>query len=663
MLLTAMVIFGGVMYVKQSKNTSTELAVSQAAAAKLPRRAPSVPYMSLAKGLVPPTNKWFSSLAFSTQLLPVYAYPLSFAPTTNGYSVSNPPVVSSTNAIFATHIADISVDLGTPDHLVQNYDDLSVVVAHQTASGQSLAQTRVTHGSPFVFTTLDRPAPVTITTTGVITQLSGHTYSVVIAGRRYGLYSTASATMAGQTLIINGEKGSLISVFTIPSGGADQGQYFTDAAHPISDTAVSYQTSNTSITTTYRLTTEGGSTLFATTPNMNVRGHQSEGTFTTLLGRQLVLAGNTFSDAQPAPTMPSAQLPLGNITSSERSDLIQKLTVDTNTLDFTQTDTYFGGKELYRAANLLELAEALDQPTLADTIKTKLAARLGEWLDPQGSATRDDRFFYYDSSYDGVVGVQASYGSDSFNDHDFHYGYFIYASAVLAKYDRAFYEANAPMVNVLISDIASTQQSSLFPKLRYFDSYVGHSWASGNGDFADGNNQESSSEAINAWYGMYLWSQASNNKSLASESEWLYAHETLSAQTLWLSATPPASVGPSYAHPTAGIIWGGKIDYSTFFSPRPQAMLGIQLIPMSPGQGYLDKTNVNQNIASVAPNASDLEGQFQDYMIMYQALTNPALALKEAANLTPQNVDNANSISYLYAWLYSSEHSITGKNN
>lgn len=209
------------------------------------------------------------------------------------------------------------------------------------------------------------------------------------------------------------------------------------------------------------------------------------------------------------------------------------------------------------------------------------------------------------------------------------------------------------MVDVLISDIASTQTTPLFPKLRYFDSYVGHSWASGNGTFGDGNNQESSSEAINAWYGMYLWSQVSHNKLLASESEWLYGHETKSAQSMWLSVNDQATLGPNYTHPTAGIIWGDKIDYSTFFSPRPQGVLGIQLIPMSPGQAYLSQTNINQNIDSVIQTPSDLDGQFQDYLIMYQALSNPSLALNEAKNLSPQNLDNADSITYFYAWLYS----------
>jgi endo-1,3(4)-beta-glucanase len=650
---------GYAVFTRTTGQQTNKLAVSQSAATKLPKESPNVPTLYLAKGLLTPTNKWFSSLAFSAKGEPVYPYPLSYSLTANGYSVSNPPVVSSANAIIATNIPDVMVNLQTPLHVVESYDDLSVVVAQQSQSGQTIAETRITHGSPYVYTTMQQSETVTITSTGTITKVNAHAYLITLGTRLYGIYTQNSIILNGQNLEISAIKGSDISVFTLPNISL-QNLYFTYASRPITGTSISYTTTASNITTNYNLrTADGRPTLFAITPDMNVSDHQSAGTFATILGKQHVLIGNSFTDVQKTPTMPSPQLPLGAITTAQKAQLISLLKSDTANLKFTQTDTYFGGKELYRAANLLELAEDLNQPSLANSIKTKLAARLSEWYDPTGSSKRNDLYFYYDTSYDGVVGVQASFGSDSFNDHDFHYGYFIYASAILSKYDSAFYKQYAPMVNVLISDLASTEQTSLFPKLRYFDAYVGHSWASGNGEFADGNNQESSSEAINAWYGMYLWSQVSNNKTLQTESIWLYEHETKAAQTEWLNVNTTANLGPTFQHTTAGIIWGDKIDYSTFFSARPQDVLGIQLIPMSPGSSYLSSTNIDKNINSVITIPTDLNGQFEDYLIMYQALSNPKLALQEAPDLTAANLDSANSMTYFYAWLFS--HNQTAK--
>jgi endo-1,3(4)-beta-glucanase len=659
MLVLAIVLITGAFGLLLRRHTTqagvTGLTVSQSFASRLPKQSPNIPKTYLASGLTPPTNKWFSAIAFANQPEPVFAYPLSYKLSSTGYGVGNPPVVSSPNAVFASHVDDVAVNLGASNHVVQSYDDLSVLVAQQDANQQTVATSRITHGSPFIFTTFVRSTMTTLTTTGSTISGSDGKYQLHVGDRQYGIYTTASTTSVGQTLLLNAKAGDLLTIFALPNG-ASSSQYFAAATRPITATSVTYTTSAHHVTTTYHLDTRNGNSLFAATPDMQLGTPASIGSFTTLLGTQSVYSGTAFTDTEPAPMLPSSELPLGKLTDGERADVIAKLGTDASSLDFTQIDSYFGGKELYRAANLLQIAESLHQSSLANDIKIKLAARLSQWFDPTGSTKRPNIYFYYDSAYHGIVGSLASYGSEGFNDHHFHYGYFIYAAAVLSKYDPDFYKTNAAMVNLLISDLASNASSTLFPKLRVFDSYAGHSWASGNGDFGDGNNQESSSEASNAWYGMYLWSQVAHNQPLASESTWLYAHETRTAQNIYLKAPTSVNDGPNYGHSTVGIIWGGKLDYSTFFSPRPQAVLGIQLIPMSPGQAYLRDTAINKNIAGVAATSAELAGQFNDYLVMYQALTDPQLALRQASQITSKDLDNGNSSSYMYAWLYSQNH-------
>jgi endoglucanase Acf2 len=43
---------------------------------------------------------------------------------------------------------------------------------------------------------------------------------------------------------------------------------------------------------------------------------------------------------------------------------------------------------------------------------------------------------------------------------------------------------------------------------------------------------------------------------------------------------------PGYAHATAGIVWDAKIDYATWFDPKPESVLGIQLLPLTFGAFY-----------------------------------------------------------------------------
>lgn len=56
--------------------------------ASLQQRSHNMPLLALANSaLKPPTNKWFSSLAFKQPSDPVFAYPLAFQTTANGFAI------------------------------------------------------------------------------------------------------------------------------------------------------------------------------------------------------------------------------------------------------------------------------------------------------------------------------------------------------------------------------------------------------------------------------------------------------------------------------------------------------------------------------------------------------------------------------------------------
>jgi hypothetical protein len=68
-------------------------------------------------------------------------------------------------------------------------------------------------------------------------------------------------------------------------------------------------------------------------------------------------------------------------------------------------------------------------------------------------------------------------------------------------------------------------QGLTYPKLRYFDQWQGHGWASGLlfGN-PDGNNIESISEEINAWEGLILWGMATQRPKITELG--IYLHTT-----------------------------------------------------------------------------------------------------------------------------------------
>ena len=79
-----------------------------------------------------------------------------------------------------------------------------------------------------------------------------------------------------------------------------------------------------------------------------------------------------------------------------------------------------------------------------------------------------------------VNDVGMDFGNAWYNDHHFHYGYYIYAYAVLAAFDPKWGAKNLEHILVMVRDIANpSKDDHYFPVHRHKDWYMGHSWASG----------------------------------------------------------------------------------------------------------------------------------------------------------------------------------------
>jgi endo-1,3(4)-beta-glucanase len=114
------------------------------------------------------------------------------------------------------------------------------------------------------------------------------------------------------------------------------------------------------------------------------------------------------------------------------------------------------------------------------------------------------------------------------------------------------------------------------------DFYEGHSWASGLWPFGDGRNQESSSEAFNAWAGITLLGDATGDKTLLNLGRLMRAVEAASVQRYYhIRKASDIYPAPFNALAGVGILWSDKAAFSTFFANSTSATYGIQLLPMT----------------------------------------------------------------------------------
>lgn len=598
----------------------------------------------LADGLTPPTNRWYSGLVFGDQPQPVFPLPLSFALTDDGFAFGLPTVSANANTIAGAYAADVPISVGASSSAITSDDPIVVTAAQRDASGAEIGRATIAEGWPFVAWTAAKATDVQLP--AGLTDAGDGVFAFTAAGKPYAV-KLANAQLSGSKASV-AAGGSLVFW---PVAQGHQASELAGLAGVPTASKVDYQVADQQVTTTLGYP---GAQALARLPHQGKAEGCDLGTFASVYGTMNLCRGSEISWGT-ARQQPKAALDLSALSADGRSAVTEALKADASAKPEFPQDTYFGGKALQREAMLLMVADQLGQKDEADQLAKALDAQLTQWTQPQGCAERDAGCFVYDPEGKGLIGLTASFGSDEYNDHHFHCGYFLYAAAVLAGHDPSAAARYAPVMNLLAADIGSSG-STLFPDRRNFDPYAGHSWASGTAPFADGNNQESVSEAINAYAGLGLWARAIGDAELQTEADWMLSLEAASSTAYWTNPDLSEPEFSGYGHKIVVLNWGGKRDYATWFSPASAAKLGILLLPMSPSSDYLagDPERIRANVAEAT--GDDFDQKFGDYLLMYAALAGTPdrdKAIAAATRLPASDLDDGMSRTYLLAWLYS----------
>lgn len=605
----------------------------------------------LADGLTPPTNRWFSGMAYGSTAQPVFPLPLSFSLLGSGFALGLPDIKTSDRTIMGGNRPAVQIGAGADSWKITRYDKMSVTLTG-SAGGTEIGTVTIARGSPFV--TFRASGRRTLTTNLPFTG-SGSPWSLQAGEDRYDLTGSKGVSVSGGAVTV--PDGGHVTLYPEPEGG-DAAALARLAASPLRSTASSYRLSGSTATTRLAYSTDDGSpTAIAALPHQQAGlatgQHCDLGSYRSVLGTMKLCRGTALSwDTKTRPA--TAQLDLSGLADDQRAALRTQVDADVRALKPYPADTYFGGKALYRDAQLYTLAKQVGASSSATTLKSRIVEQLTKWADPSGCGSRTSLCFYYDRSNKGMVGLTHSFGSEQFNDHHFHYGYFLYAAGVMAADDPSLVKRWKPVMTLLAADIASPTDTGTFPQRRTFDPYSSHSWASGVSPFGDGNNQESASEAVNAWVGLGVWARAAGDPQLAAEGTWMQALESDSQLAYWTNFDTDDPVYKGFGHSITPLVWGGKRDYATWFSPEPAAALAILLIPMNPASGYLgtDPKRVATNLKE-AMGTRGYRQTYGDLLLLYSALQGSSqrdAAVKQVASLT--SIDDSLTRSYILAYLY-----------
>jgi endoglucanase Acf2 len=593
---------------------------------------------------------------------------------------------------------------------VKDYGDYHVTLTWNDAANTMGMDATITKGSPFVFfDNISASTNVVIRTScGPMTiaySSPAGNYRVTVCGRNYGIFFSAGTTImdapAGGTMWQMDEGHAAgenvpreFLRFTPPATN----RYVVLAALPnntnatfleyelrayafITGTQASYTYNETTadVTTTFTTTTALKANAPAGSLNVPVHAlfrHQflnidpATPLNTTLQydgprGAMSVRYGN-FNTVMKHYGMLQHMPQYGSYTGAQLYNLINQKYLQTPAgtgLVQNTDDLYFWGKRMNEIAQLIPLARQVGHINAYNRFRTELRAYLADLFTV--STGEVIKTFYYDATWDMMVYYPGSFWStDQSNDRHFHYGYIINAAAMLARYDDTFITEYGPMVEMLIKDVANWQRQTggtgngIFPYLRFFDAYEGHSWANGmaTDDENYGNDQESTSEAINCWSAIAHWGEVTGNNTIRDAGIYLRTTEIAAAEQYWFDVDNAVFPNTTFTKNTIGILRGNGAEYRIFFGGNArQCIHAISWLPFGGSSLYLGLTqpagaNPANKVAEMLSNqiAPATAGayyydpnHFPDLVASYRALYDPVNAITMynglAANIDPMS--------------------------
>jgi endoglucanase Acf2 len=623
-----------------------------------------------AQGKPVPTNDWWSSLAFqrygdNPYSTPMYGHPLTYQAVSGGLEVgypTSPAIVGDGRQYEYTHKRDLTLGLSglnSPDTKADSWSDWTVTP--YWSDGARTLRTTIGHGLPFVYAQgTGGNAQITTAATPSVFSDQGNVLGITVGGHHYALFSPTGTdwNVSGTTITAGLGGKDYFSVAVLPSTDA-LATFRKYAFSFVTGSQVDWSTSGGTVSATYKLTTEAKEGTERGTLQALYRHqwlHTTDAltpyTYVSPRGTMKVRESASFTTRQKvAPVLPG--LPRNSAVDTARLRTYLNEVANASDPFSGATDTYWTGKALGKLAQLVPLADQIGETAVRDKFIGLLKGRLQEWFTAGGASE-----FSYDKAWKTLIGYPASYGSDAeLNDHHFHYGYYVYAAAIVAQYDAAWAADSAwgGMVKTLIRDSANPSRSdSAFPFLRGFDVYAGHSWASGHQGFAAGNNQESSSESTNLSAALVLWGSATGDTALRDLGSYLLATEGEAIAQYWFDADQQVFPG-SFTHDTVGMVWGSGGSYSTWWTANPEEIHGINVLPVTAG-GSLHlgghKAAIRRNLADLERENGGPAVEWRDILWEFESLADPATAKSKwdagNAGYTPEQGE---SKAHTYHWI------------
>ncbi|KAL6553097.1 hypothetical protein OROGR_006939 [Orobanche gracilis] len=625
-----------------------------------------------------PTNSFFQNFVLKKGDQPEYIHPYLIKSSQSSLTLSYPSQFNNSSFVYQIFIADLIIStLNNPKpnatHLVSSFSDLSLTLNFPSSNLRFF----LVRGSPFLTCDVQKNASLSISTVHAILELNSNPsctkYTIKLNNTQTWLFYASSPINLSKndtSTITSGVYSGVIRIAALPNADQELESVLDrfSSCYPVSGHAEFTKPFHLE----YKFDTKGWGDLLMLAHPLHLRLLSSTDSISVLKdfkygsidGDLVGVVGESWV-LKTEPVSVTWNSTKG-IEEECRSEIIKALVEDVDTLNssaITTTSSYFYGKLVARAARLALIADEVCYLDVIPSIRTYLKEAIEPWLEGTFGANG----FLYDRKWGGILTKQGSldsgadFGFGIYNDHHYHIGYFIYGISVLVKIDSAWGRKYKPQAYSLMADYMNLRRRSKsdYARLRCFDLYKLHSWAGGLTEFADGRNQESTSEAVNAYYSAALMGLAYGDSHLVSIGSTLSAFEIQAAQEWW-HVEEKDDVYPkefSKENRVVGVLWANKRDSGLWFAPPAwrECRSGIQLLPLSPiSEALFSDVGYAEELVKWTLPALEREGVgdgWKGFLYALQGVYDKEMALNNIGKL--KGYDDGNSLTNLLWWIYS----------
>lgn len=621
-----------------------------------------------------PTSDWWSALVKNGTASNLFNYPFTMKTTGSGLVVSYiPNGVIDDLTPFLVGVTGLNATKTN----VSDYSDWTVTMDWTDGTHQFQAKSGV--GMPFLYFTKKTSdvAQVTVNSGSVVISNEMLVCTNVKNGADFAVYAPTGSIWtkngAVYTSTLNGK--NYWSMAFIPLTAANVSTVATEYKNyayvfPVKTTATySFNESTSVVRTDFTVQTE---VKEGTETNMliGLLPHQwahlaanspipDKYSYATVRGEMKTMASNQFSVENTfhgiLPTLPYVDNYSNGFSPTALTGKIAELE---NSTMATWTDSYNEGQVFNQLMQTARIADGMGNIAARNKLLNTIKTRLENWFKAENGEVAF--LFYYNATWSSAIGYPAGYGQDNgLNDKQFHWGYFINAAAFVEQFSPGWAAQWGDMVNMLVRDAAAWDRAdSMFPYLRNFSPYAGHSWVDGFANNPQGNNQESSSESMNFNASLIQWGQATNNKAVRDLGVYLYTTEQTAVEEYYMDIHH-RNFPASQPYSLYSRVWANSNDNGTFWTADIAASYGIEMYPIQGGSLYLaaDTAYVRRLWNEIVANTGISSNQanpnlWHDIMWEYLAFIDPAKAIVMYDSYPNREIKFGISDAQTYHWLH-----------